>query len=378
MDSKFSRLQEFVSETKNGGSVNNSDPGHSPSVWTRSIFSRDVFNTNMNRFNTFIRRPRSLFGGHGVDPVSTNGSSDDMNVLLKQGENDPILPTLSKKQRILGFMGFLLMGVMCMGLATLYIPVIVFKARKFALLFSFGSLFFLSSFSMLWGPVNHLRHLFGVERLPFTITYIGTLIGTIYYSVWLKSYFLTIIFAVLQIAALVWYVGAYIPGGTRVYSTIFVRTFKRFGEYVKSYGYQPKYYQGGLLPRPETMQNDPPDYLPPFIDPKEWSLENATFGQNDYIDILDDETIEHWQLVRNAPFWLRGFGGNELQHLLRRMRYDGKKLEEEKPQKYSDLITRIRYLTYKHNFKHYKRPWLARPTLGSKEPLPEYWDPRST
>jgi hypothetical protein len=28
---------------------------------------------------------------------------------------------------------------------------------------------------------------------------------------------------------------------------------------------------------------DPPDYLPPFIDPKEWTLEAATFGQNDYI-----------------------------------------------------------------------------------------------
>jgi hypothetical protein len=40
----------------------------------------------------------------------------------------------------------LAMGVFCMSLATLYIPVIVFKARKFAVLFSFGSLFFLSRY----------------------------------------------------------------------------------------------------------------------------------------------------------------------------------------------------------------------------------------
>jgi len=33
-----------------------------------------------------------------------------------------------------------------MSLATLYIPAIVFKARKFALLFSFGSVFFLSRY----------------------------------------------------------------------------------------------------------------------------------------------------------------------------------------------------------------------------------------
>ena len=53
------------------------------------------------------------------------------------------------------------------------------------------------------------------------------------------------------------------------------------------------------------------------------------------LDILGDETVEHWQLVRNAPFWLRGFQGNELQHLLRRLKYQGKYLEENQPQRYS-------------------------------------------
>ncbi len=98
----------------------------------------------------------------------------------------------------------LCMGLLCMGLATLYIPVIVIKARKFAIFFTFGSLFFLSryfndfdyelicsvlffSFSMLWGPMNHFKHLTNIDRLPFLITYIVTLIGTIYYSTWVIS-----------------------------------------------------------------------------------------------------------------------------------------------------------------------------------------------
>jgi hypothetical protein len=42
---------------------------------------------------------------------------------------------------------------------------------------------------MLWGPTNHIKHLTNTERLPFTITYIGTLVGTIYYSVWVSSIF---------------------------------------------------------------------------------------------------------------------------------------------------------------------------------------------
>jgi hypothetical protein len=98
----------------------------------------------------------------------------------------------------------LAMGILCMSLATLYIPVIVIKARKFAVLFSFGSVFFLSryeyfryvtikrtfhfSFSMLWGPTNHLKHLTSAERLPFSLTYLISLVGTIYYSVWVSIF----------------------------------------------------------------------------------------------------------------------------------------------------------------------------------------------
>ncbi|CAF4820413.1 unnamed protein product [Rotaria sp. Silwood1] len=379
MDAKFSRLQNFVNESNS----NNNDNIQS---WSRAIFSQDLFQTNIDRVQSFFNRRLD-----GSLSSSSSSSTDDLQILLQKGDNDPILPALSRKQRILGFMVCLVMGIFCMLLATLYIPVIVIKARKFALLFSFGSLFFLSSFSMLWGPTNHLKHLTNVDRLPFSISYLVTLICTIYYSVLVKSYFFTIIFALLQIGALIWYVVSYIPGGARdmlirsILSktnsnsqlTISIRTFKRFGEYVKGYGHEPKYYQGGYLPRAAHLK-DPPNYLPPFIDPQEWTLEAATFGQNDYIDILGDENVEHWQLVRNAPFWLRGFQGNELQHLLRRLKFQGKYLEENQPQRYSDLITRIRYLMFKINFKHYKRPWLMRPTVGPNEPLPEYYDPRSS
>ena len=38
----------------------------------------------------------------------------------------------------------LLMGAFCMGLSSFYIPFILIKARKFVLLFSLGSLFFIA------------------------------------------------------------------------------------------------------------------------------------------------------------------------------------------------------------------------------------------
>jgi len=123
------------------------------------------------------------------------------------------LPSLSKKQRIIGFMTSLVLGTICFGLAISFLPMLVINPRKFSLLFSLGSLFTISSFSFLWGPYNHITHLFSKERLPFTLVYFTTLIGTLYFAMGLQSAILTPIAAVLQVIALVWFVISYIPGG---------------------------------------------------------------------------------------------------------------------------------------------------------------------
>lgn len=130
----------------------------------------------------------------------------------------------SRKQRIIGFMTCILLGSFFMGVASLYIPILLLKSRKFVMLFSIGSVFFLArfvgsilriwiilflksfncSFSLLWGVKSHMKHLFSVTRLPFTLSYLFTLFGTIYVSVMLKSVILTLIFAILQVVTLVW------------------------------------------------------------------------------------------------------------------------------------------------------------------------------
>ena len=124
-----------------------------------------------------------------------------------EGGDSGCLPSMTKKQRIIGFMVCLFMGVLCFGMASMYFPVLVMFSRKFALLFSLGS------FSMLWGPWNHLKHLFGKERLPFTTVYLGTLFGTLYFALGLQSTVLTIVAASGQVLALGWFVISYIPGG---------------------------------------------------------------------------------------------------------------------------------------------------------------------
>ena len=52
------------------------------------------------------------------------------------------------------------------------------------------------------------------ERLPFTGAYLGSIFGTLYASLWLHSYLLSIFFSGVQIFALLYYVASYFPGGS--------------------------------------------------------------------------------------------------------------------------------------------------------------------
>jgi len=45
----------------------------------------------------------------------------------------------------------------------------------------------LCSFSLLWGPVNHLKHLLSAGRLPFTVSYFGTMGATLYFALSVSS-----------------------------------------------------------------------------------------------------------------------------------------------------------------------------------------------
>jgi len=157
----------------------------------------------------------SKFTGKPSQPDSgkLTDSTEDADGWFTKAKSDPCLPSLTKKQRIIGFMLCLSLGLFCFFLCSLYIPVLILKARKFAMLYTMGSLFFLMSFSALWGPVNHLKHLFSGDRLLFSIVYFLTIGATLYFSMWKRSLIMTIFCAVIQILAMVWYIISYIPGG---------------------------------------------------------------------------------------------------------------------------------------------------------------------
>ena len=89
---------------------------------------------------------------------SNNNRRDNQSWCARKLEEN--LPSLSKKQRIIGFMASLLLGIIikgilylyniscsgtiCFGLAVSFLPLLVINPRKFSLLFTLGSVFTLS------------------------------------------------------------------------------------------------------------------------------------------------------------------------------------------------------------------------------------------
>ncbi|XP_058114810.1 protein transport protein SFT2 [Magnolia sinica] len=97
---------------------------------------------------------------------------------------------------------------------TMFLPVMVLMPQKFAICFTLGCTFIIASFFALKGPKNQLAHMSSRERLPFTVGFIGSMVGTIYVSMVLHSYILSVLFSVIQVLSLSYYSISYFPGGS--------------------------------------------------------------------------------------------------------------------------------------------------------------------
>ncbi|KAJ7619540.1 ER-to-golgi vesicle protein transport Sft2 [Roridomyces roridus] len=154
--------------------------------------------------NTFSRFYNAV-AGDSIPPRSSERSNEEEAWFA-----------LSRWERLLGFGGCLIGAAVCFLVAFLTLPFFLIpgRPRKFALSFSLGSMLVMFGFSVLVGPLNHIKHLMTAERLPFTVVYFSSLGLTLYFALGLQSYFGSIVCSVVQILALVSYILAYFPGGT--------------------------------------------------------------------------------------------------------------------------------------------------------------------
>lgn len=138
-------------------------------------------------------------------------------VYLEDDDNyvtsDPGMFELSRWDRMLIFALTFAGSVCCYLICIFLFPVLSLKPRKFALLWSLGSVFFLVSFGVLQGFQAYMLHLFLSTRVFFTITFATSIVLTLVSSLALKNALLSIVFAVVQLISAIWYTVSYFPMG---------------------------------------------------------------------------------------------------------------------------------------------------------------------
>ncbi|KAL2612619.1 hypothetical protein R1flu_024311 [Riccia fluitans] len=148
--------------------------------------------TVMGAFNSVTNRVRELPGS--VSNVTTN---------------------MPSTKQIMYFGLLLAVGVFFVFLAFgLFLPVMALMPQKFAITFTLGCLFIMGSFFALKGPKAQFFHMVSKERLPFTCVFLASMFATVFVSMYLHSYPLSLLFSVIQVLAMLYYVMSYFPGGT--------------------------------------------------------------------------------------------------------------------------------------------------------------------
>ncbi|SPO36702.1 related to SFT2/YBL102W [Pseudozyma flocculosa] len=141
-------------------------------------------------------------GGGSYMSMLTNSISGYVPLRSDQRTNEEeAYISLSRWERFLGFLACIAGAGVCFLFSFLFLspPILAVRPQKF---------------SILSGPVAHLKHILSKERLPFSVAYFGSLGLTIYFAVGRRSMIPTLVAAIVQVGALLTYLAAYFPGGT--------------------------------------------------------------------------------------------------------------------------------------------------------------------
>ena len=139
-------------------------------------------------------------------------------------------PALSLKQRIIGAFTCLAIGcLLSLGSLMSIAKLLMGNPIPFAFKYTLGNLLSLGATSFLVGPTRQLKQMMEPSRRLASLTYFGTLIGTLVCIFVLHSGLLSLVFIILQFFALTWYILSYIPYGQTAAIAILRRLLRRAG-----------------------------------------------------------------------------------------------------------------------------------------------------
>lgn len=129
-----------------------------------------------------------------------------------QVESAQFIPSSTQWTYFVALGGF---GALFLVLAfVLFLPVLVVAPAKFALTFSIGSGLVIAALGALRGYGRLFKQLVATDRLPFSAAYVASLVLTLYCSLFVRSYLLSLLFCGIQVVTLVYFLASFFPGGT--------------------------------------------------------------------------------------------------------------------------------------------------------------------
>ena len=130
----------------------------------------------------------------------------------KKTAKDSCCPTLSLRQRIVGFVVWVILGFIFSMLSFGVIFAIASgKFIKFAILYTLGVIWSLAGSFFLMGPFRQLKRMFAKTRVLTTIVFLIAIAMTIVSAIILKNAWLVLVFVIVQYCAFTWYSLSYIP-----------------------------------------------------------------------------------------------------------------------------------------------------------------------
>ena len=123
--------------------------------------------------------------------------------------------TMTKKQRLYGFIGCFCAGVFVSLISTVFIW--TFNYTGFGICYSFGNVLAILSTLFIMGPWAQLKNMFHANRVVATCVYLGALVATLVVAFTVKDAGIFVLVLVgVQVVALFWYSLSYIPFGRQL------------------------------------------------------------------------------------------------------------------------------------------------------------------
>ena len=138
-----------------------------------------------------------------------------------ENENDSIFPSLSLKERLIGF------GI-CFGLGLLFqfmsmgsiLGVLLGRPNKFAFLYTCGNLISIFGTFFLVGPKRQFKNMANPYRRKASMIFLSSIVLTFISLYILHSRILTILFVIIQFGSYIYYIMSYIPYGQQCLNSL--------------------------------------------------------------------------------------------------------------------------------------------------------------